>query len=311
MTATIALPTRARPRRGRRSPIGVAVVLGLAIAPWAIPVPAHAATTDIDLGTAEDFAVLAGSGITNTGPTTITGNFGTYPTATETGTGSITVTGTDHAGDAVTQQAKDDLVTAYVEAAGNGPTTQVATDLAGQTLAPGVYVSANGTFGNTGVLTLDGQGQTNPVFVFQASSTLITGSSSSMVLINGADACNVYWQVGSSATLGTASALVGTVLALTSITLTTGATVEGRVLARNGAVTMDTNTITLASCTAGTTTDTTTPGDTSRSTTPGDLTDLTDLTDTVGTPGSVTPGLPISPRAPAAPITPGTPTYTG
>lgn len=220
--------------------------------------PSHAAEPSIGLATADNFAVLAGSGITNTGPTTITGDIGTFPTQTETGTGSITLTGTDHAGDAVTQQAKNDLVTAYTDAAGRGPTSQVATDLGGQTLAPGVYGSASGTFTNTGVLTLDGQNLTNPVFVLQTSSTLITGSASSVQLINGADACNVYWQVGSSATLGTGSSLTGTVMALTSITATTGATLEGRALARNGAVTLDTNTITRASCSGASTSTSTT-----------------------------------------------------
>jgi hypothetical protein len=209
---------------------------------------ATAAQAAVGLATADNFAVLGGAGITNTGPTTITGDIGTFPTTSESGVGSITLTGTDHAGDAVTQQAKDDLVVAYTDAAGRGPTTQVASDLAGQTLAPGIYGSADGTFSNTGVLTLDGQNLANPVFVLQTSSTLITASASTVVLINGADACNVYWQVGSSATLGTASTLRGTVLALTSITATTGATVEGRLLARNGAVTLDTNTITRSSC---------------------------------------------------------------
>jgi len=200
--------------------------------------------------------VLAGSGITNTGPTTITGDVGTFPTPTESGFGSVTLTGTNHAGNAVTKQAKADLVTAYVDAAGRGPTTEVATDLSGQTLSPGTYDSANGAFGNTGVLTLDGQNQTNPVFIFHTASTLITASASTVVLINGADACNVYWKIGSSATLGTASNLRGTVMALTSITMNTGATLEGRALARNGAVTMDTNTITRSACTEPATTST-------------------------------------------------------
>ncbi|WP_436794659.1 ice-binding family protein [Actinospongicola halichondriae] len=214
--------------------------------------PAGAATPSVDLGAADNFAVLAGSGITNAGPTTISGDVGTFPTPTETGFGSLTLTGTDHAGDAVTQQAKDDLVTAYDDVAGRGPTTEIATDLAGQTLVPGIYDAADGTFGNTGVLTLDGQGETDPVFVFQTATTLITGSGSSVVLVNGADACNVYWKVGSSATLGTASELTGNVLPLASITLTTAATLEGRALARNGAVTMDTNTITRSACAAPT-----------------------------------------------------------
>lgn len=244
---------RARRRllRTRRS----ALVLALFLSPWTGASPAHAATPGIDLGTADNFAVLAGSGITNTGTTTITGDVGTFPTQTQTGFGSVTLIGTNHGGDAVTQQAKDDLVVAYDVAAGLGPATEIATDLAGQTLAPGIYDSADGTFGNTGVLTLDGLGQTDPVFVLQTGTTLITGSDSSVVLVNGADACNVYWQIGSSATLGSASGLVGNLLALTSITLNTGATLEGRALARNGAVTMDTNTITRAACTD--TTDTT------------------------------------------------------
>ena len=245
--------------RGRRGLSRALVIVALVGAFVTAGAPhSTAAEASVGLATADNFAVLAGAGITNTGPTTITGDIGTFPTQTETGTGSITLTGTDHGGDAVTQQAKDDLVTAYDDAAGRGPTTEVATDLAGQTLAPGVYGSASGTLSNTGVLTLDGQNLTDPVFVFQTESTLITGSASSVLLINGANACNVYWQVGSSATLGTGSSLTGTVMALTSITATTGATLEGRALARNGEVTLDTNTITRASCAETTNTTTTT-----------------------------------------------------
>lgn len=255
MSPRTALPALRR-RSCHRRLLGSVTAL-LLVAPAVIVSPAGAATPSVDLGTADNFAVLAGSGITNTGPTTITGDVGTFPTQTQTGFGSLTLNGTDHAGDAVTQQAKDDLVTAYDDAAGRGPTTEIATDLAGETLVPGVYSTADGTFENTGVLTLDGQGQTDPVFVFQTDTTLITGSGSSVVLINGADACNVYWQIGSSATLGTASDLTGNVLALTSITLTTDATLEGRALARNGAVTMDTNTITRAACAEPTDTTTT------------------------------------------------------
>jgi ice-binding like protein len=210
---------------------------------------AAAAAQSVPLGTADSFAVLAGSGITNTGPTTVNGDLGTYPTATETGSASVTITGTNHAGDAVTQGAKNDLVTAYNTAAGEGPTTAIAADLAGQTLAPGVYNSAS-SIGLSGALTLNGGGNANAIFVFQAGSTLTTGSASQINLINGAQACNVFWQVGSSATLGTGSTFRGTILALTSITVTTGVTVDGRVLARNGAVTLDTDTITRPSCAA-------------------------------------------------------------
>ena len=204
---------------------------------------AQAAATAVPLGTADSFAVLAGAGITNTGPTTVNGDIGTYPTTTITGTASLTVNGTNHGGDAVTQGAKTDLVTAYNTAAGEGPTSPIAADLAGQTLTPGVYNSAS-SIGLTGALTLDGGGDPNAVFVFQAGSTLTTASASQVNLINGAQSCNVFWQVGSSATLGTGSTFRGTILALTSITVTTGVTIDGRVLARNGAVTLDTDTIT-------------------------------------------------------------------
>ena len=214
---------------------------------------AHAAPAKVALGTADSFAVLAGAGITNTGPTTVNGDLGTYPTLTITGSASLTITGTNHAGDAVTQGAKTDLVTAYNTAAGEGPTTPIAADLGGQTLAPGVYNSSS-SIGLTGALTLNGGGDPNAVFVFQAGSTLTTASASTVNLINGAQACNVFWQVGSSATRGTGSSFRGSILALTSITLTTGATVEGRVLARNGAVTLDTNTVTKPTCAAAATT---------------------------------------------------------
>ncbi len=199
-----------------------------------------------DLGTAGSFAVLAGAGITNTGPTTIKGDVGTYPTTTETGFGSVTLNGTDHAGDAVTQGAKTDLTTAYTTAAGAGPTIPVVGDLGGQTLTPGVYNTAT-SLALTGTLTLSGT--SSDVWIFQAGSTLTTASGSSVVFSGGATPCNVFWQIGSSATIGTGSAFKGTIMALTSITLTTGATIDGRALARNGAVTLDTNTIT-NSCSA-------------------------------------------------------------
>lgn len=210
---------------------------------------AGAAATSVPLGTADSFAVLAGSGITNTGATTIIGDIGTYPTTTITGAGSMTVFGTNHGGDAVTQQAKTDLVTAYNNAAGQGPTSSIVGDLGGQTLAPGVYNSGS-SIGLTGTVTLNGGGNPDAVFVFQAGSSLTTASTSQVSLINGAQACNVFWQVGSSATLGTGSTFRGSILALTSITVTTGATVQGRILARNGAVTLDHNTINRSSCSA-------------------------------------------------------------
>ncbi len=230
-------------RRARLAVASVAAV-GLLVA---IPLSAQAAATPVPLGTAGSFVVLAGAGITNTGSSTLTGDLGTFPTTTVVGAASLSFTGTNHAGDAVTQGAKTDLTTAYLNAAGQGPTSPVVADLAGQTLTSGVYNSAS-SLGLTGALTLDAQGNSSAVFIFQAGSTLTTGSGSQVNLKNGASACNVFWQVGSSATIGTRSRFVGTVMALTDITLTTGATVNGRVLARNGAVTLDTNTISSVPC---------------------------------------------------------------
>jgi RNA polymerase sigma factor (sigma-70 family) len=194
------------------------------------------------------FSVLAGAGVTNTGATSIAGNIGSFPTVAITGLASLSLLGSNHAADAVTQQAKVDLVTAYNTAAGAGSTSTITADLGGRTLVPGVYTSAS-SIGLTGVLTLDARGDPNAVFVFQAGSTLTTASASRIDLINGAQSCNVYWQVGSSATLGTGSAFRGSIIALTSITVTTGVAIDGRVLARNGAVTLDSDTITTSACT--------------------------------------------------------------
>ena len=210
---------------------------------------ASAAAVAVPLGTAAPFAVLAGAGITNTGPTTVRGDLGTYPTRTTTGDATITTTGKKHGGDAVTQGAKDDLRTGYTTAAGEGPPSPITADLAGRTLTAGVYRS-DSSLGLTGALTLDAGGNPDAVFVFQAGSTLKTASASRIVLSNGAQACHVFWQVGSSATLGTGSTFRGSILALTDITVTTDVTVDGRVLARNGAVTLDTDTITTPSCIA-------------------------------------------------------------
>jgi hypothetical protein len=239
--------------------VGIGLVVVLPIA------GAGAAQAPVELGTASPFAVLAGSGITNTGPTTITGDVGTHPTPAITGFGTVTMTGTTHAGDAVALQAKNDLTTAYNTAAAATPTTAVPTELGGRTLTPGVYGSP--TLGITGTLTLDTLGDPNAVFIFKAGSTLITAPNSSVIVLNGGTACNVFWQVGSSATLGTASNLIGSVLAATSISATTGATVQGRLLAETGAVTMDTNTITRPVCAPPVTTTTTAPPATTTTTT--------------------------------------------
>jgi type VI secretion system secreted protein VgrG len=246
----IFLPSAWRARR--RGVVAALVALGVGLVAVLPIVGADAAQAPVGLGTATSFAVLAGSGITNTGSTTISGDVGTHPTPSMTGFDTVTVTGAKHPADAVALQAKNDLTTAYNTAAAATPTTAVATELGGRTLTPGVYGAD--THGITGVLTLDTLGDPNAVFIFQASSTLITASNSSVIVLDGAVACNVYWQVGTSATLGTASRFIGTVLASTSITATNAATIQGRLLAQTGAVTLDTNTITRPACAPVTTT---------------------------------------------------------
>lgn len=210
---------------------------------------AQAAAVSVPLGTARSYAVLAGSTVTNTGPSVINGDLGLSPGTAVTGFPPGLVNGTIHAADAAALQAKTDLKTAYNVAAAEQPPHPVTGDLGGQTLTKGVYNSAT-SLGLTGALTLDGQGDPNSVWVFQAGSTLTTASASAVKLVNGADPCNVYWQIGSSATLGTGSTFRGSILAQHSITVTTDVTVRGRVLARTGAVTLDTDTITRPRCAA-------------------------------------------------------------
>jgi hypothetical protein len=191
--------------------------------------------------------VLAGSAITNTGSSVLTGDVGLSPGTSVTGFPPGTILGTLHIADGVAETGQNDLTIAYLNAEAQASTGTITADLAGTTLTPGVYTSSSSMALN-GILTLDGANNPNAVFVFQVGSTLITGSSSSVVLQNGANACNVFWQVGSSATFGTSTDFVGTVMALTSITLNTGASVSGRILARNGAVTLDSNIISAPIC---------------------------------------------------------------
>lgn len=216
------------------------------------------AAEPVGLGTAATFAVLGGSTVTNTGPSVITGDVGVSPGTSITGFPPGEVRdGTIHADDEVAKQAQTDLTTAYNDAAGR-PATPISDDLGGQTLSPGVYRSDAG-MEVTGTVTLDGQGDPAAVFIFQAGSTLITASSSVVALVRGAHPCNVFWQVGSSATLATDSTFAGTVMALASVTVESGAVVQGRVLARTGAVTLDTNTVTRPTCESTTTSSTSTP----------------------------------------------------
>ncbi|PHQ50391.1 hypothetical protein BLA24_20910 [Streptomyces cinnamoneus] len=217
------------------------------------PTRASAIGVAPNLGTADSYAVLGGQSVTNTGPSTINGDLGVSPGSSVTGFPPGTVNGTIHAADAQAGQAQSDLTIAYDSAAGQAPDATLTSpgDLGGMTLNPGVYKAAS-SIDITGTLTLDAHGDPNAVWIFQIGSTLETASGSSVSLINGAQPCNVFWQVGSSATIGTDSSFVGTIMALTSISVTTGATIDGRALARNGSTTLDTNTITRESCAAGT-----------------------------------------------------------
>jgi hypothetical protein len=203
----------------------------------------------VSLGpTVGSFGVLGGSTVTNSGPTVVTGNLGVSPGTAITGITGIApggpgvVIGTIHSADAVAAQAQNELTAAYNAAAGAASTATKAGDLGGQTLFAGVYTSSS-SLGLTGTLTLDAQNNPNAEFIFQIGSTLTTATSSSVVLINGAQASNVFWQIGSSATLGTTSSFAGNILALSSISFGTGAVLQGRALARNGAVTLLSNTI--------------------------------------------------------------------
>lgn len=217
----------------------------------ALPAVGMAAEPTLNLGTSASYAVLAGSTVTNTGTSVINGDLGVWPGAAVTGfpPGVVTPPGAIHAGDAVAQQAQSDLTAAYLNAAGRTPVTQnlSGVDLGGLTLTPGIY-KFDSSAQLTGMLTLDPQGDPDAVWIFQIGSTLTTASNSSVNLIPPARFCRVFWQVGSSATLGTTTDFYGHILALTSITADNGATVVGQLMARNGAVTLDNNVITSGVC---------------------------------------------------------------
>jgi hypothetical protein len=224
----------------------------------AIPVAAQAST--VDLGTAQPFVLLAGSTATNTGPSVLNGNLGVSPGTALVGFGlPAVVNGATHAADGVAAQAQLDLTTAYNVAAGQpvAPAADLTgTDLGNRVLTAGAYRFTSSAQ-LTGPLTLDAAGDPNAQFVFEIASTLTTASASSVVLVNGANPCNVYWQVGSSATLGTTTAFQGNLMALASISLNNGATVIGRLLARNGQVSLINNVIDSSRCGTGSPT---TPG---------------------------------------------------
>lgn len=269
-------------RRARLAGIALAM-----LAVFALPAAAQAAP--VGLGTASPFVVLGGTTVTNVGPSMLNGDLGVSPGTELEGFGlPAVINGSTHATDAVAAQAQLDLTTAYDAAAGQPvlPANDLSgTDLGGLKLAPGTY-RYNAAALLTGAVILDAEGDPNAEFVFQIGSQLTTESASSVVLVNGASPCNVYWQVGSSADLGTTTSFQGSLMALTSISLKSKATVVGRMLARNGQVSLIENTLTRPLCATGPTNP---PG----GETPGG--------ETPGGPGTGTPTTPGTTGSPAAP----------
>jgi hypothetical protein len=272
----------------RSRPVRVLLVSGLVCA----VVPSVASASAVNLETASPFVVLGGSTVTNTGASVLNGDLGVATGTSLTGFGlPAVVNGATHDDDSVAALAQGDLTAAYTTAASQAVSpgdVLTGQDLGGLTLTPGAY-SFSSSAGLTGALTLNGEGNPNAQFVFEVGSTLTTAAASSVVLINGASPCDVYWQIGSSATLGSASAFQGNVMASDSISLNSGVSVQGRLLARTGAVTLNDDTINNAICSSSTPTPTGTGTPTSS-----------------GTPGPATAPTPTSTSA-SAPTSTGTP----
>lgn len=214
---------------------------------WTFTTGVTTAQEPVDLGSANTFAILAGSTVTNTGPSIVTGDLGVSPGTGVVGFPPGILNGAIFTGVAsAAGQAKVDLTTAFNDAAGRSVgSVSLPGDLSGLTLYPGLYTNSTSVMLSSGNVTLDAQGDSNAVFLFQMGSTLTTGSGTQVVLSGGAKAANIYWQVGSSATLGTNSIFKGNILAQESITLTTGATLKGRALTQTAAVTLDDSVITV------------------------------------------------------------------
>ncbi len=225
------------------------LVLAVAILGLSDGAAAQSGPQPVRLGAADRFALLAGGTVTNTGPTAITGDLGAGLAVL--GFPPGTVTGSTHAGDAAAQRAAADLAGAYDDLAGRPASATLPPDLGGRTLGRGVHRAGAAPVGLSGRLTLDAQGDQGAVFVLQVPSTLVTARGSSVRLVNGAQACNVFWQVSGAATLGTRSAFQGTLLAATAISAEDGAAVHGRLLSR-GAVTSSNATVTRPACSTGT-----------------------------------------------------------
>lgn len=260
--------SRTRPIALPFAAFSTAAVGVLAIA-LAVAGPAQAASPpDVLLRTTTQFAVLASDGITNTGPTTLTGDIGSAPTTSIADNGVITTTGVIRTGpDQVVADAKADLLLAIGQASGAQPATvAIPADIGGQTLVGGTYKQAS-SLGLTGTVILDGQNDPDSVFIIQVGQDFTTAPGASVTLTRGAQACHVYWQIGNSAVFDTTTSFKGNVLAYQDISAKTGAIFEGRLLTSDGAVTLDTNTVTLPACTPVVTPSTSTPTATSSTST--------------------------------------------
>jgi cell division septation protein DedD len=282
--------------------IGGLSAVALAVLLFAVgPATDAGAQTAPGLGAASSYAVLGGQTVTNTGPTTIGGDVGVSPGTAVTGFPPAILTGgAIHSADANALQAQGAVTTAYNALAAQPCTADLTgQDLGGMTLTEGVYCFSSSAQ-LTGLLTLNAQASASAVFIFKAVSTLTTASNSSVLVTNGSTGCNVFWQVGSSATIGTGTVFVGNILALTSIALNTGASVSGRVLARNGEVTMDTNHVGFSGCAAPTATASPTASPTASATVTPSPTTIAAPTDTAT--ATTTPTAAATPTPTATPV---------
>lgn len=217
-----------------------------------VTAPIGRAATTVSLGKADGFALLSGTGISNTGKSTVQGDLGVFPTVLFTDSGLLSLNGNYHFGDASATSAQADLTAAYAAAVSASPVTAATSELGGQTLLPGVYSNAAG-LGVTGTLTLDAKGNPGAIFIFQTAGNLATASSSQINLVNGGQSCNVYWQVGNTTSLGASSNFKGSILTNSNFVGGVGATVLGRVLSLRGSIALNSNTVTKPSCVASST----------------------------------------------------------
>lgn len=245
LSDSLASSRRPLPRVGRRT-LRVGLLLLGSMSTLLFASSALGAPATVGLGSSAPFSVLAGTTITNTGTTTMAGNLGLFPGTSV--TGAPQVLGQTYVNDQVANEAKSALTSAFTNAKNRPSEGSAGPDMAGHMFSPGVYTASSSLELSAGSVTLNAEANPDAVFIFRIGTTLTTGSATSVSLINGAQACNVFWEVGSSATLGAGTHFVGTILALESITANSAATIHGRLLTQTAAVTLENNTITTSNC---------------------------------------------------------------